>query len=159
MSRAFTKEDDGESEELPQRPVSEGPNYVTPRGFALLEEAVGRLAGKRARLLPKRNDPVSGRKLKETERDLRYYRSRLETAVTVDNSRRPPADVRFGAAVELVQDGKPRRVTLVGEDEADPDKGLLSWNAPLAQSLFGAKVGDKVAWGEGVLEVKSLSYS
>lgn len=159
MSRAFTKEDDGESEDLPERPASEGPNYVTPRGFALLEEAVDRLARERARLLPQRNDPAGGRKLKETERDLRYYRGRLETAVTVDNARRPPADVRFGAAVELDQGGKPRRVALVGEDEADPEKGLLSWNAPLAQALLGAKVGDKVSWGEAVLEVKSLSYS
>ena len=41
---------------------------------------------------------------------------------------------------------KQRSYTIVGEDEADPDAGLVSWVSPLAKVLEGARVGEQVVW-------------
>ena len=52
---------------------------------------------------------------------------------------------RFGASVEVVDDERPHyRYRIVGEDEADPEHGLVSWVSPLARALNGARVGDSV---------------
>jgi transcription elongation GreA/GreB family factor len=44
----------------------------------------------------------------------------------------------------------------VGEDEADAAQGLLSWMAPLAQSLLGREVGDSVPFQGGEAELLSI---
>jgi len=148
MSRAFVKEDDGEgSERLTERPISSIPNYVTRSGLAALEVEVERLGGERRTLAKGRNEPESARKLKEVERDLRYFETRLETAKLVDHSETVPDVILFGADITVEDDsGKSQNFRLVGEDEADPEKGLLCWASPLADALLGKKTGETVVW-------------
>ncbi len=165
MSRAFTKEGDGDAEEeLPQRPVSPLPNYVTPDGLLALTEKVKELDALR-RKLPKDEDRVRDRKRKEIERDLRYYSARVESAQKVSPSDIDRSEVRIGAHVE-VEDcpstgGPPRVLRIVGEDQADGDK-LISWASPLGASLLGAKKGVTVEWERDgsplTLKVLSIRY-
>ena len=146
MSRAFVKEDDGApGEPLPERPISEHPNYVTPSGLAQLEARLQELEAERLELA--RDDDDAAERLRYVERELRYYRRRLETAVPVDPARQPDSVVAFGATV-TVDDGSgvQQGYTIVGEDEADPDAGLVSWVSPLSRVLEGARVGDRVRW-------------
>ncbi len=159
MSQAFVKEGD-QSDDLPERPLGERPNYVTPEGLAALRRARDELSARRAELskVRTREDP----QLKLVERDLRYFEARVDSAILVDRSKDKPEDVRFGAEVELDGDGGRRRYRIVGEDEADPACGRLSWSSPLALALMGAKPGDRVRWagpeGEASAAVVCLRY-
>jgi len=149
MSRAFVKEDDGAPDEaLPERPVSEHPNYVTASGLAQLEERRRELEAQRLELARRADsDDSAAEQLRHVERDLRYFQRRLETAIEVDPASGPPGVVGFGATV-TVRDagGEQHSYTIVGEDEADPDAGLVSWVSPLARVLDGARVGEQVVW-------------
>ena len=168
MSRAFVKEDDEAPDEpLRERPVSEHPNYVTRSGLAQLGARIEDLEAERLELARSDEDDAAADRLRYVERDLRYYRRRLETALVVD----PPGPavgtpdaaatgtlgaVAFGATVTVDDaSGQRSRYTIVGEDEADPDTGLVSWVSPLARVLEGARVGDRVVWRRpaGALEL------
>lgn len=146
MSRAFTKEDDA-GDDLLERPLPPGPNYVTPRGLGLLEEAAKTLVDRRRAVV------AAGGDVKTIDRDLRYLEARLNSAKVI-----PPgqgAEIRFGARVRLRDDtGTETAFQIVGEDEARTDPALLSWSAPLANSLFGAKEGDSVTWEGGETPVQ-----
>jgi|SRR5882757_5754302 len=141
MSRAFVKEaDDKAPEDFPERAVSDHPNFVTARGLQLIEEAIREL--ERERDQAKLADDTAT--LARINRDLRYWQQRKASAklVTPEAS---PTKVRFGVIVTLsIEDGSERSFTLVGEDEADPQSGLLSWTSPVAQALFGRETGDDI---------------
>ena len=165
MSRAFVKEDDDAPDApLPDRPLSEHPNYVTPSGLALLEARRDELEASRLELARTATDDESARdRLRHVERDLRYYRRRLETARLADPADREPGRVSFGATVAVRDDtGTESRYAIVGEDEADPEAGLVSWVSPLARVLEGARVGDHVVWrrpaGALGLTVTAIGY-
>ncbi len=163
MSRAFVKEPDegAPAEDLPERQVSEQPNYVTPAGLKQLEEAVGRLETRRLELLEEDDDP--GDELTYVDRDLRYFTARLESAVLVDMGRQPRRKVAFGAAVTVSRHGGERQTfTIVGEDEADLKQGKISYVSPLAEALIDARVGETVLWrrpaGDIQLTVERVDY-
>jgi transcription elongation GreA/GreB family factor len=163
MSRAFVKEPDegAPAEELPERQISEHPNYVTPAGLAQLEERVGALETRRLELLEQDDDPEGA--LVYIDRDLRYFTARLESAIAVDPARQPRRKVAFGAAVTVSQDGGKRQTfTIVGEDEADLRQGKISYVSPLAEALMDARVGTKVLWrrpaGDIELTVEEIAY-
>ena len=88
MSRAFTKETDA-GDDLPERPVPAGPNYVTPRGLELLKEAARKLAERR------KEAQADGGDLAPIDRDLRYLEARINGATLVPRGKGPEA--RFGA--------------------------------------------------------------
>ena len=164
MSRAFVKEPDGgaPAEDLPERQISEHPNYVTPAGLQKLEEEVGRLETRRLELLEQDDDP--GDELTYVDRDLRYFTARLESAVLVDMERQPRRTVAFGAAVTVSQPGGKRQTfTIVGEDEADFKAGKISYVSPLAEALIDARAGKTVLWrrpaGNIQLTVEQIDYS
>ena len=145
MSRAFTKEDDA-GEDLPERPVPAGPNYVTPRGLSLLRAAAAALVERRREAL------AAGRDIKPLDRDLRYLEARINGAVLVPPGSGPEA--RFGARVTLDDESGRRRIfQIVGEDEARADPAGLPWSAPLAEALLGKKAGESFSWKgpEGVI--------
>ena len=133
MSRAFTKESDNEAPQpMPERRVSIGPNPVTPRGARLIELAVQDI----------------DRKLNETEdeslqRDRRYWLSRRATMERVPIPPLPDR-VSFGTCVTIRRRARESEVQIVGQDEADPSKNLISWTSPLARALVGAVVGETV---------------
>jgi transcription elongation GreA/GreB family factor len=164
MSRAFVKDDneDRPSEELPERPVSDEPNYVTPEGLRLLRERVEQLAREHARLR-EAAEAFEKPQLAVNERDLRYFQSRLESAIEVDVASEPKDEVHFGATVKTEdEDGNTNSFTIVGEDEADVKNNKISWVSPLAKALLGSRVGDTVTWnrpaGSNTLEVLDISY-
>ena len=143
MSRAFVKEDaQGPDEDPPERPLSDLPNYCTPRGLALYQAEEAKLLAALAGYEGAQEDPLKKKRKRELERDLRWVRARLEAAIPVDPAKQPKDEVRFGASVSLVDgDGKTRRLRIVGEDEATEDGENLSWASPFAQAMFGLKAG------------------
>jgi len=165
MSRAFVKEsdDDADADGLPERPVPAHPNYVTARGLAQLQARVRDLVACCDVLRPLAADD-SGAKynLRALERDLRYFRARLERAELVAAA--PQHDtVHFGARVMISDDdGKQQQVHIVGDDEADAAKGDISWASPLARALIGARVGEVVTWrrpaGAAQIEIRAVHY-
>lgn len=150
MSVAFRRESDEEHLEPKfEIPIPPGPNLVTARGLALLETRVAELEAN----LPTLTDEAAR---KAVQRDLRYWRTRLATAELV-----APGSgevVGFGSRVELLVNGKPRTLELVGHDEADPASGKLAFTAPLARAVMEAEVGDVVDFGGkvGAVEVVSI---
>lgn len=157
MSRAFVKESDGdEPDDLPELPVSEHPNYVTARGLALLQARLDAANRQRTAIDPE----ADGGKLARAylARDIRWLEARIGGALlqTAHN----PERVAFGATVEAADaNGNRLHYRIVGEDEADPEHGLVSWVSPLARALLGAHVGDTVCWRRpaGDLEIQVLT--
>ena len=166
MSRAFVKEQDDKPaiDELPERPQSPHPNYVTPKGYAQLQERCQTLLKQRSALAADVDNPLTAQQLKQVERDLRYFQARLERAIVVDPTTQPAGEVHFGARVNVQdENGEAHEFTIVGEDEADAAKGKVSWDSPLAHAMIGARVGDNVVWkrpaGDLGLEVIAIRYA
>lgn len=152
MSRAFVREqeDDELLEELPERQISEHPNFVTPEGLAAIEAEVERLQAE----LDAAGDDKG--QIARIQRDLRYWRARRTTAQVV-----PPSegdDVRFGVTVTIErEDGRRQTWRIVGEDEADPAQGSVSYVAPLARALVGKRPGDEVEVPGGTAEIIEIA--
>ena len=166
MSRAFTKEstDDLVAGELPERPVPTHANYVTPRGLELLQARARELQEVHEKLAAQTDeDSAAKQKLREVERDQRYFNSQLERAAVVDPAGQPRDEVHFGATVKILdEDGKVHRFAIVGDDEADVAAGRVSWASPLAKAMIGAKVGDTVIWrrpaGDAEVDIAEITY-
>ena len=153
MSRAFVKdhEDDAAGAELPDRLVSPHRNLVTPAGLAAIEVELHRL-GDEISAARARDDRAA---LAGLQRDLRYWAQRRMSAEVI-----PPAGdhskVRFGSRVTLHGAGKSQCLQIVGEDEAAPPEGRLSWVSPVAQGMLGAVVGDLVDAPGGEAEIIAI---
>lgn len=165
MSRGFVKEDDLEhaGTDLPERPISPHPNYVTPHGFKQLQQQANELEQERLPLVTRKEDPVAQQRLAMIDRDLRYVQARIESAIVVDSSAQPVGTVLFGANVEVEDEhGDSHSFMIVGEDEADISSNRVSWVSPLAKALIGQKVGDSVVWhrpvGDLELEIIAIDY-
>lgn len=166
MSRAFVKEsdDDRVAGDLPERPLPPHVNYVTAKGLELLQARVRELDEVHEQLKRTADDDSEARqKLRETDRDLRYFRSQLERATLVDTTNQPREEVHFGAIVKIEdEDGNPQEFAIVGDDEADVAGGKISWASPLARAMIGAKVGDTVTWrrpaGETEVQIVDIRY-
>lgn len=166
MSRGFVKEDDLEhaGTDLPERPLSEHPNYVTPFGLRQLQQQAEQLEQERQKLAPHKDDPIVSQRLGMVERDLRYVEARLDEVIVVEPSAQPSDKVLFGATVSVEdENGEPQTFTIVGEDEADIAAHKVSWVSPLARALLGYKVGESVIWqrpaGNVMLEITHIDYS
>ncbi|GLQ88638.1 GreA/GreB family elongation factor [Dyella flagellata] len=164
MSRAFVKDDDGDTPEaLPELPISAHPNYVTSRGLTLLRERLDKATARHDALKANEQDALDQRnELNALERELRYLHARVASAVKVDLSKQPHDRVAFGATVTVDSGEGERRWQIVGEDEADAEHGLVSYVSPLAAALLGARVGDEVSWqrpaGDMMIEVLRIDY-
>jgi transcription elongation GreA/GreB family factor len=154
MSKAFTKEAVGGDvyDDLPDRPVSPH-NLVTPKGLELIEAELARLHEEHA-AAQEADDKALMAKI---NRDLRYWTSRRATAQVAA----PPRDakeVRFGSTVTILrEDGRRQTYRIVGEDEADPALGTLSYVSPVAQALMGKEIGDVVQAGTGEAQIVVIS--
>jgi transcription elongation factor GreB len=154
------------------------PRFITPQGFAALRAEYEELFSvERPKIVEtvswaaslgdrsENADYLYGKKrLREIDRRLSYLSKVMKAAKVVDPARQEQRDaVRFGAIVELAdEDDERRTLTLVGEDEADASAGRISWAAPIARALVGARVGDerivRLPAGEKSYEVISISY-
>lgn len=164
MSRGFVKEDDLEhaGTDVPERPISAHPNYVTANGYALLQAESQKLDLARRALEANKDEPYSLDKLAIINRDLRYISARLESAI-VTKPDMIASQVLFGATVTVEDDeGKQHTYEIVGEDEADIKANKVSWTSPLAKALIGQKIGESVVWqrpaGNANLEIIKISY-
>lgn len=144
MSKAFVSET-APSAAPPERMVEEGPNPVTPDGMAQIDAHIVRIE---TALRIETNIL-----LRETlARDLRYWTVRKASAEIVA----PASDgvIGFGAAVTIRRKGRIQTFRIVGVDEADPGKGLISFRAPLAQAVLGARAGDIIEPGEPLGDIE-----
>lgn len=183
MSKAFTREPEGEDDEefltlAPSIPVGTK-NYMTPAGHRRMREEFERLVKverpEMVRIVSwaasngdrsENGDYIYGKKrLREMDRRIRFLTKRLETAEIVDPATQAGLDqVYFGARV-TVCDGEGDEATyqLVGIDEADVSAGLISWISPLARALMKAKEGDLIRFqspaGMRELEVLEILYA
>jgi transcription elongation GreA/GreB family factor len=155
VSRAFIKETDETFEVLPERPISAHQNLVTSEGLELIEGTLARLRQEHA-LAQSANDRAAQARI---ARDLRYWTSRHSTAQVI----RGPKDtalVRFGCTVTIARDGGRRETyRIVGEDEAEPSRGTLSYVSPVARGLMGKQVGDLVRVGSFEAEILEIRPS
>ncbi|MBF2713927.1 transcription elongation factor GreA [Agrobacterium vitis] len=159
MSVAFTKEDSAETAAetlLPERPISPHPNLVTESGLKALERQ--RLQAREAYDAARAIDDVNERRRQMAGpfRDLNYLEERLHTAqvmpdpITADS-------VSFGTTVTFTRDdGRVQTYRIVGEDEADPKAGSISYVSPVARALIGKAVGDVVSLGDQELEITAV---
>ncbi|MDP6689055.1 MAG: transcription elongation factor GreB [Alphaproteobacteria bacterium] len=181
MSKAFTKESDGEDDDLPEAaaPLPAGAkNYLTPEGHARLMDELQQLRRvERPRVVDivswaagngdrsENGDYLYGKKrLREIDRRVRYLMKRLEIAEVVHLERQKNRDwVFFGATVTYADaNDSERTVRIVGADEARHDQGEVSWVSPIARALHKASEGDivKLRTPSGVeeIEVVEISY-
>lgn len=139
MSVAFRRESDEEHLEPKfELPIPPGPNLVTARGgelvvakIAEIEAAIGKCG--------------SEDEVKALKRDLRYWHTRRATMEI-----QPAADgdeAAFGTRVRYRLNGKEAAISIVGDDEAEPAAGLISYASPLARALIGAGEGDLADFG------------
>ncbi|SFE23942.1 transcription elongation factor GreB [Nitrosomonas sp. Nm166] len=178
MGKAFIKE--SEDDELGATPrLPQGvKNYITPAGYQRLKEEFDHLwKVERPELVKtitwaasngdrsENGDYIYGkRRLREIDRCLRFLSKRLDNAEVVDPTQRGECDqVFFGATVTVCNtQGEEHTYSIVGMDEADPGRGLISWISPLAKALLKAREGDSVRLntpgGMEELEVVEIRY-
>jgi transcription elongation GreA/GreB family factor len=154
MSRAFVKDaDENLVDELPDRPISPHPNLVTVEGLAAIEATFTRLQQEHARARASADRAA----LAALSREARYWGSRRASAQVIPAPVNP-AKVQFGCSVTILrEDGRQQIYRIVGEDEADPSRGTISYVSPLARALIGKQVGDTVRMGKSDLEVLGLT--
>jgi transcription elongation factor GreB len=167
MSKAFAGEDASQAPIVvpPRRPLPPGvPNYVTPRGLALLRDELRKLQSERARLEgAEAGDPDRPRSLSALSTRIAQLEERLASASPVDPAAQPRDEVRFGAAVTVRSEaGATQTFRIVGVDEADAAEGRVAFVAPLARALLGKRVGDaatvRTPKGQDELDVLAIRY-
>lgn len=143
MSKAFTKEDDDAPVSPVRRrgvPVPE-PNFMTPAGVQAVRAELERL----------------GRDASDPDR-VRELSDHLATAQVVTPEDRDI--VGLGATITVEDEsGNRTRYRLVGAIEADPKRGWLSWQTPIANALWGARVGDSIELPRGgEVQIVAIDY-
>jgi len=159
LSVAFTKDESAETASetlLPDRPISPHPNLVTATGMKALELQL-REAREAWDAVQTTEDINERRRLSAIPlRDVRYFSERVRTAQLVPNPTSTDV-VAFGSTVTFSRpDGRVQTYRIVGEDEADPKAGSISFVAPVAKSLIGKAVGDLVGAGDQELEIVAI---
>jgi transcription elongation GreA/GreB family factor len=158
MAVAFTREEDYESQaaDLPDRPVSPHTNLVTATGMAAIEAELA--AARAAYSTAQAEGGVSTDRtaMARATRDLRYWSARRASAQLTELPVQPDK-VQFGRTVEFErEDGRRQTYRIVGEDEADPANGSVSYVSPLARALLNKAVGEVALVNGAEIEVISV---
>ena len=149
MSVAFRREsDEAHLEPKFEIPIPPGPNLVTERGARLIEAKMTEIGEAIER-------SASEEESKALKRDLRYWHTRHATMVVQPTA--SGAEVAFGTRVRYCLDGKEATIAIVGDDEAEPAAGLISFASPLARALIGAEKGDLVDFAGRTDAIEILS--
>lgn len=160
MSVAFTKEESSETAaetQLPDRPISAHPNLVTLTGLKQLQTQLdaARADFEAANSIEDVNE--KRRQQAGPLRDARYFAERVRTAQVMPDPTSHQV-ISFGSTVTYCRDDKPPQTyRIVGEDEADPKTGTISFASPVARALMGKAVGDVLEVGEHELEIISIA--
>lgn len=160
MSVAFTKESDAEAvaADLPDRPIPAHANLVTAAGLAQIDVALA--AARSAYAQAQASGSISSDRtaMARATRDLRYWSARRASAQLVE---RRPADgtIGFGSSVCFERgDGRRQTYAIVGDDEADPARGSVSYVSPLAKAVIGRQVGDVVMLAGQEVEIVAANW-
>lgn len=159
-------------------PQPKGSAYITPEGVKRLRDELGFLwRVKRPQVTQAVSDAAAqgdrsenaeyiyGKKqLREIDRRLRFLQKRLEDMVVVDKIPRDTTRIYFGAWVRLEnENGEVVEYRIVGPDEFDLDKGLISVDSPLARALLKKTVDDEVIIvlprGKTMYSVREIRYT
>jgi transcription elongation GreA/GreB family factor len=159
MSVAFTKESDAEAvaADLPDRPIPAHANLVTPKGLAQIEAELA--AVRAAYAAAQAGDAISADRtaMARATRDLRYWSARRASAQLIE-ARPAGGTIAFGSTVTLErEDGRIQTYAIVGDDEADPAGGSVSYVSPLARAVIGKAVGDVVALAGQQVEIIAIA--
>lgn len=161
MSRAFVNEDNAaaQADQPVERQVSDQPNYVTPAGLVQLRTRVAELQQLHSEQSAK-GEQTDKQRLADLERDLRYFKQRLQSAQVV-TAASSTEKVQIGSRVTFADENDSEQtVQLVGEDQADAAAGLINWGSPLGRALLGAQLGDEVLWqrpaGDQLIEITRI---
>lgn len=164
MSRGFVKEDDQEEAPIipPRAALPAGEtNYVTPTGLKELKNEEEALIEERANINIE-NETERRRAQAVLDGKLKLLRERISSARLLDPKDQPEEEVRFGAVVELKQNGTKQRFQIVGVDEANVKKQKIAFVAPIAKAVTGKKVGEKIDFKLGEenrkLEILKITY-
>ncbi len=155
MSVAFTREEDLEATaaDLPDRPISPHPNLVTPKGLATIEAELDAARAAYAAAQAKGSIEADRTTMARATRDLRYWSARRASAQLVEPGEKDGV-VRFGGTVTIErEDGRSQTWRIVGEDEADPTAGSVSYVSPLAAALLGKREGDEATVAGQTVEI------
>jgi transcription elongation GreA/GreB family factor len=159
MSVAFTKESDAEAvaADLPDRPIPAHANLVTPKGLAQLdaELTTARAAYDAARS----GEAISADRsaMARATRDLRYWSARRASAQLIE-ARSTDGTIAFGSIVTFErEDGRRQSYAIVGDDEADPANGSVSYVSPLARAMMGKTIGDVVTLAGKEVEIVAIA--
>lgn len=157
MSVAFTREEDLEATaaDLPDRPVSPHPNWVTAEGLAAMEAALAEARAAYSAAQAPGSIEADRTAMARATRDLRYWSARRASAQLVEIQ--ADGRVRFGGSVTLErEDGRTQTWRIVGEDEADPRAGTVSHVSPLARALIGKRAGDEAVVAGQAVEITAV---
>jgi transcription elongation GreA/GreB family factor len=157
VSVAFTKEQDYEAAaaDLPDRPISKHPNLVTPEGLAALDAALAAARAAFAAAQVAGGIDVDRSAMARAARDVRYFAARRASAELVKAV--PGGAVTFGSRVTFQrEDGRRQTYRIVGEDEAEPAEGTVSYVSPLARALMGKSPGDGASVVGGEVEIVAV---
>jgi transcription elongation GreA/GreB family factor len=160
VSVAFTKEESSETAAetlLPDRPISPHPNLVTQAGLQALELQLQQARAAYAATSGIEDVNERRRQAANPLRDSRYFAERVHSAQLrpqpTSNDR-----VAFGSTVTFSRDdGRVQTYRIVGEDEADPKAGSISFVSPVARLLMGKAVGDVVGADDQELEIIAIA--
>jgi len=168
MSKAFTRESDDSAEDEISSVRTQLPlgarNYITREGVDRLKQRLNGLLQEKQQLAQKSNEAgtLPETKQRKIETAIRNLQQILDSVVVAEI----PADrerIAFGAHVVIRHgNGEEGAYRIVGVEESDPDRGLISWISPLARALFARRAGDKVPFlspsGEDELTILAVSY-
>ena len=171
----MTQADEDDEHDTPAGMPPGTPFYMTPDGHARLREELRALWDEErpkvveivswAAALGDRSENADyqygKRRLREIDRRVRFLRKRLEKAQVVDPAAQTRRDqVFFGAAVTYArEDDTEVTVTITGIDEADLQRGRISWVSPVARTLLGKRVGDvaRLRTPQGIEEIELVA--
>ena len=93
--------------------------------------------------------------------ELEYKVTRAEV---IDTSTIKSNKILFGATINLIDEKTEKEITykIVGVDETDVEKGLISVSSPVARSLMGKMLGDTAVvntpGGKATYEILNIKY-
>jgi transcription elongation GreA/GreB family factor len=155
LSVAFTREEDYEAQaaNLPDRPISPHPNLVTRDGLEAIDQALTEARAAYTEAQTTGGVSADRTAMSRATRDLRYWSARRASAQLTEPAK-APGQVQFGRTVHIErEDGRRQTFRIVGEDEADPSIGKISYMSPLAQALLGKQEGDVVQAAGSEVEI------
>ena len=138
-------------------------NLMTPDGERRLREELATLQAAREQLVPTKGNPDKPQQLAALEQRALILDDCLRTASVVQPPTTRDDHVRFGATVTVrASNGTEAHHRIVGVDEADFDRGWVSWRSPIAKALLNASVSQRVRvklpGGEQELEILAVAY-